>query len=50
VDELRARGLPIADLDHIAIDHPARLLATPWTPRGDRLPAQLQRLFSAAVL
>jgi hypothetical protein len=50
VDELRARGLPIVDLDHIAIDEPLRLLATPWTPHRDRLTAQLQRLLSAAVL
>jgi hypothetical protein len=50
VDELRARGVPIADLDHIAVDDPSRLLATPWTPHRDRLIAQLQRLFAAAVL
>jgi len=29
---------------------PARLLATPWTVQRDRLTAQLQRLFAAAVL
>jgi len=50
VDELRARGVPIADLEHIAIDDPPRLLATPWTPGRDRLVVQLQRLFAAAVL
>ncbi|HEY0481722.1 MAG TPA: ADP-ribosylation factor-like protein [Kofleriaceae bacterium] len=50
VDQLRARGVPISDLDHIAVDEPARLLATPWTAQRDRLTAQLQRLFSAAVL
>jgi signal recognition particle receptor subunit beta len=50
VDELRARGLPIVDLDHIAIDEPLRFLATPWTPLRDRLTAQLQRLLSESVL
>jgi signal recognition particle receptor subunit beta len=50
VDQLRARGVPISDLDHIAVDEPARLLATPWTAQRDRLTAQLQRLFGAAVL
>ncbi|HEX3759663.1 MAG TPA: hypothetical protein VHW23_13210, partial [Kofleriaceae bacterium] len=50
VDDLRLRGVPIADLEHIAIDDPPRLLATPWTPGRDRLVAQLQRLFAAAVL
>ena len=50
VDEIRARGAAITDLDHVAIDDPPRLLATPWTPRGDRLIVQLQRLFAAAVL
>ena len=50
VDELRARGLPIVDLDHIAVDEPLRFLATPWTPRRDRLTAQLQRLLSESVL
>lgn len=50
VDEVRAHGAPIGDLDHIAIDEPPRLLTTPWTPRSDRLSAQLQRLFTEAVL
>jgi signal recognition particle receptor subunit beta len=50
VDELRARGVAIADLDHIAVDDPSRLLATPWTERSDRLILQLQQLFAAAVL
>jgi signal recognition particle receptor subunit beta len=50
VDELRARGLPIADLDHIAIDEPLRFLATPWTTHRDRLTGQLQRLLSASIL
>jgi signal recognition particle receptor subunit beta len=50
VDELRARGLPILDLDHLAIDEPLRFLATPWTPHRDRLTAQLQRLLSASIL
>ena len=50
VDELRARSVPIGDLDHIAVDDPPRLLATPWTPQRDRLIVQLQRLFAAAVL
>jgi signal recognition particle receptor subunit beta len=50
VDEIRARGVAIADLDHIAVDDPSRLLATPWSPQRDRLTEQLQRLFAAAVL
>jgi signal recognition particle receptor subunit beta len=50
VDDVRAHGAPIGDLDHIAIDEPPRLLTTPWTPRSDRLSAQLQRLFTEAVL
>jgi mutual gliding-motility protein MglA len=50
VDQVRAYGAPIGDLDHIAIDDPPRLLTTPWTPRSDRLSAQLQRLFTEAVL
>lgn len=50
VDQIRARGVAIADLDHIAIDDPPRLLATPWTPQRDRLIVQLQRLLAAAVL
>lgn len=50
VDEIRARGMSIGDLDHITTDDPPRLLATPWTPERDRLTAQLQRLFAAAVL
>lgn len=50
VDEIRAHGAPIGDLDHIALDEPPRLLTTPWTPRSDQLTAQLQRLFNEAVL
>jgi hypothetical protein len=50
VDTLRLRGVQIADLEHIAIDDPPRLLATPWPPNRDRLVVQLQRLFFAAVL
>ena len=50
VDELRLRGVQIADLEHIALHDPPRLLATPWTPGRDRLVGQLQRLFAAAVL
>jgi hypothetical protein len=50
VDEIRARGAAIGDLDHIALDEPSRLLTTPWTPRSDQLAAQLQRLFTEAVL
>jgi signal recognition particle receptor subunit beta len=50
VDQARAYGAPIGDLDHIAVDDPPRLLTTPWTPRSDRLSAQLQRLFTEAVL
>jgi hypothetical protein len=50
VDEIRARGVAIGDLDHIALDEPLRLLTTPWTRRSDQLTAQLQRLFTEAVL
>jgi hypothetical protein len=50
VDEIRACGTAIGDLEHLAVGEPARLLATPWTPPSDRLTAQLQRLFAAAVL
>lgn len=50
VDEIRAQGATIGDLDHIALDEPPRLLTTPWTPRSDQLTAQLQRLFTEAVL
>jgi len=50
VDELRARGVPIVDLDHIAIDDAPRFLATPWTPQHDHLVIQLQHLLSSAVL
>jgi hypothetical protein len=50
VDEIRAHGAVIDDLDHIAVDDTPRLLTTPWTPRSDRLAAQLQRLFAEAVL
>lgn len=50
VDAIRACGAPIGDLDHLAVGEPARLLATPWTPSSDRLTAQLQRLFAAAVV
>jgi signal recognition particle receptor subunit beta len=50
VDEIRAHGAAIGDLDHIALDEPPRLLTTPWTPRSDQLTAQLQRLFTEAIL
>jgi signal recognition particle receptor subunit beta len=50
VDEIRAHGVVIGDLDHIAVDDRPRLLTTPWTPRSERLAAQLQRLFTEAVL
>jgi len=50
VDQLRALGVMIDDLDHLTTDELPRLLTTPWTPRRDRLPVQLQRLFAAAVL
>jgi signal recognition particle receptor subunit beta len=50
VDAIRAQGGAIGDLDHIGLDEPPRLLTTPWTPPSDRLTAQLQRLFTEAVL
>lgn len=50
VDELREQDISITDLDHVAVDEPLRLLATPWTPHSDRLIVQLQHLFAAAVL
>jgi signal recognition particle receptor subunit beta len=50
VDAIRAQGGAIGDLDHIGLDEPPRLLTTPWTPPSDQLTAQLQRLFTEAVL